>query len=289
MLNTYLKKIGLVTGPIEKNTSYSGLESLRKYLLGEPQFLGGEEFFLFGNALHERLLEDKYDAYNKLPSWKQEMVEEMLIVLRAHPVVTKLMLNSVKEEKQYSKMNGVVMAYVLDIKKDKEKIGADLKTTACTTYHDCLKKAIEYGYVKQGKIYMEMEDLKEFYFIFITKSKPYNVFIISYKDFKDEEQYAENELEFLLYFYKNYGRFMTDEDKQNLNTDMKKSTESKTRMALTSLKEAAKSHKSNKAECARATKQAAKSRAYIISLVEKFPKADTPLYKEKLDSYISNL
>lgn len=201
----------IVTGPLEKNTSYSGLESLRKYIFGLPQFKGGESFLKFGNGLHEPFLQNKWDTYKELSAWEKQLIDLMLVKLAEHPVVQKLMRGAKCEDKKYKKLMGVLMAYILDIKNN--KIGADLKTTSCATYQECLKKAIEYGYVKQGRIYMRLENLTEFYFIFIRKQSPYDIYIISYKELKPFEKYADAELEFLLYFYKKYGHFMTEEDK----------------------------------------------------------------------------
>jgi hypothetical protein len=213
MLDKYLIEKGIVTGPLERNTSYSGLEVLRRNLLGEPQMEAGADFFLFGTALHEVFLENKFEAYNQLPVWQQRKVDEMVEKLHAHPVVQKLMEGAIKEDKQYKKLNGVLIAYILDAKQPKLSRGSDLKTTTATTHYDCLKKAITYGYPKQGNIYVRMEKLKEFYFIFICKSAPYDIFISSYKEFKEYIPYAEKESEFLTYFYSQYGRFVTPEDK----------------------------------------------------------------------------
>lgn len=281
----YLQKIGLITGPLERNTSHSGLESLRRSLLGEPQFQGGEEFLKFGTALHEVFLENKFDTYKTLPAWQQEKIDKMVIKLNSHPVVRRLIANSIKEDKQYKKLNGVLMAYILDIKQAHKSTGADLKTTTCTTFHDCIKKSIEYGYVKQGKIYMKMEKLKEFYFIFINKSEPFDIHIVSYKEFKNEEVYAEKELEFLSYFYSKYGRFVTEDEKLNQNN----MTTSKGKEAITVLQNAVKEHKIKKTSAHKLLVSCEKSSINIQKLVKKFPKDEFPLYKEKIDSLVKSI
>ncbi len=210
-LRDYLLKNKIVTGPLEKNSSHSHTGRLRNDLLGIPQFFGDEIFLTFGSALHEVFLEGRFDAYNKLPPHLQIKIDKMVDKLQRHPVVKKLMAGAVKESKQYKKLFGVLFAYILDILQPKLKIGSDLKTTTCKTKEDCIKKGIEYGYHKQAQVYMKMENLKEFYFIFINKEAPYDIFIVSYLEFKEHLLYAESELEFLLYFYKHYGNICQQE------------------------------------------------------------------------------
>jgi hypothetical protein len=272
MLNKYLQLNGIVTGPLERNTSYSGLEVLRKNLLGQPQFLGGEQFLFFGNALHEVFLQNKFDTYNQLPEHDKKLVDLMVEKLRKHPVVKQLMLNAKCEDKQYNFLEGVQLSYILDIEQVDKKRGADLKSTSCTTRQSCIDKAIEYGYAKQRSIYKRINKppLKEFYFIFISKKPPHEIFIIGDSDFKKEEGYAEEELKFLLYFYKHYGRFVTEEDKLNLQT-MKTGKE-----AMAELKTAYEEHQSN-------VKTTEKTRAKILKMIKSFPKNDAPLFAEKIN------
>jgi hypothetical protein len=219
-----------------------------------------------------------------LPAWQQEKIDKMVKVLRSHPVVTKLMVDSTSEEKKYKEMRTVLIAYILDIHKQKQRIGADLKTTVCKTYHECLKKAIEYGYVKQARIYMEMENLREFYFIFICKSEPFEIFIISYSDFKKYEPYAIKEIEFLLYFYKHYGRFMTDDDKLNLipmSPEVKK--------AFNAIDKIVVQHKKCCDAQKKDVKKIAKLKKSAISTIKKFPKKELALYQERLDNIVKRL
>jgi len=47
--------------------------------------------------------------------------------------------------------------------------------------------------------------LTAFYFIAVTKETTPRVFVFGVHDHPEELRYAKKELEFLLYFYKNYG------------------------------------------------------------------------------------
>jgi hypothetical protein len=208
MLNKYLQKIGVVTGALEKNSSYSHISSVRNGLLALPGFLGGEEFLIFGNALHEVFLEGRQDAYNKLDRVQQAKCDAMVDKLQKHKVVMSLMKDSIRENKVYGELYGMSMSYILDIHKPKIATGADLKTTTAKTYHDCLERAIDYGYPKQARIYRRLAKVKEFYFIFICKLAPYEVFIIDSAEFKGMDKCIDDELEFLIHFYKFYGNII---------------------------------------------------------------------------------
>lgn len=207
-LPLYLKSEGLVTGPLAKNTSHSGLLDLRRQLLRLPKPPEIKpEHQNFGNALHEQFLENGKKTY-VVSKEEQEMIEAMIKALWAHPLVRNLMADSVREEKLYEELMGVLIAYILDINCKKRKIGADLKSTACRTKEQFIEKAIEYGYINQGFTYKEIEKLKMFFFIGVTKEKKPKVFILCLTDHKEELEYAKNEVEFLLYFYSMYGKII---------------------------------------------------------------------------------
>lgn len=285
-LPLFLKQLWIVTGPRKKHTSYSGLEVLRKDLMGLPQFQGGEEFFKFGNALHEVFLKNDYTAYKTLPKEQQTLVDTLVAKLNSHPVVKKLMEKSVREKKLKGYINGVKLAYILDIEQSQYGRGADLKTTACVTYADCVAKSVLYGYTKQRNIYKKVKNLKEFYFIFISKRFPHNIFIIGDKDFKPYEAYAEKELEFLLYFYKHYGRFVREGDQKETKT---KSDMSKTKELMAEIVTASKEHKQSKVAVKKSKQQEEKTRKKVLALITKFPKKEAPLYDEKFKQIICNL
>lgn len=207
-LALYLKREGITTGPLAKNTSHSGLLDLRRALLGIKKPEIKPEQFVFGSALHEQQLEKKKEI--KVDKKSQGLINAMMKALDKTPLVRKLMASSVKEEKLFTTIKGILIAYILDINCKAEKIGADLKTTSCTTLEKFIEKAIEYGYFNQAVTYIIAEKLKLFFFIGVTKEKNPKVFIISVTDpqFKQEMTYAREELEFLLYFYSLYGKII---------------------------------------------------------------------------------
>lgn len=206
-LQQYTKRHGLFTGPIrkgKKNTSHSSLEVIKKAVCGQEQFKGGEGFLYFGNALHERCLVK--DHSRKVTPQEAAILEPMAEAFAKHVVVQALMKGAICEQKFYVNLNGVKVAVILDIKKLAEKLGADLKTTNCKSMVECIEKAILYGYFRQAVTYIKAALLKKFFFIFITKSVVPQVFILDVSKFKDEMKYAEQELAWLLYMFKNYGK-----------------------------------------------------------------------------------
>lgn len=211
MLNMLLKGSGHCTGPISKNTSHSGMEVLKKFLLGLPQFQGGEKFLLFGAALHEVFLQGiRYKAYKLLSKEDRATVDAMVKKLNSNPIVVNLMRNSTREHRFSVKLNGVLTVCVLDAKQPELKRGFDLKTTDCNTQQQFEDTIRRYGYIRQGLTYVLAAKLKQFYFVGINKTAPYNIFIVDLNDkkFATDLLYAKEELKFLLYLYKNYGQLL---------------------------------------------------------------------------------
>lgn len=209
MLNIILKRAGLVTGPRRKHTSHSSMEVIKKDLCGLPQFKGNEDFLKFGNAVHEGFLEGDYtNAYKRLGKDEQRLVDVMVKKLNSHPVVASLMRESIREHKFAVVMNKVKVVVILDSKQPKLKRGFDLKTTSERTQKDFEEKIRKLGYVKQGRTYMYAAGLEQFYFVGIQKERPHNIYIVDIRapQFKEHYKYAEQELKFLLYFYKHYGK-----------------------------------------------------------------------------------
>jgi len=204
MLLSHLRRHNIVTGPLARNTSHSGLSVIFNSICGFKQFSGGEQFLAFGNALHERWLVSSF--VRTVSPQEDKLLRGMIEALKKHVIACALIKDSEREQKIYDKLNGVEVAMILDIKQVRKKTGADLKTTACTTYKEFLDSAIKYGYFRQGKTYKLGARLQHFYFIGISKTPPHPVFILYVNDHKEEEQYAEQELKFLLYFYKHYGK-----------------------------------------------------------------------------------
>lgn len=203
----FLKSRNLITGPITKgkvNTSHSAMEVIKKAWCGQEQFAGGEEFLHFGNALHERCLEDNHKR--QVPIHQVELLASMASIFKAHKIIAALMKGAVCEKKFMVTLNGVKVVVILDIRQIKKRLGADLKTTTAKSLADCIKKAIEYGYFRQGLTYIKAAKLNHFFFVFISKETAPQVFILDVAKFPAEMKYAEQELEWLLYMFKNYGK-----------------------------------------------------------------------------------
>lgn len=204
-----------MTGPLSnKNTSASGVGEILHYLKGNAPRPAYSAENNFGSSVHERFLENK--AEYKITKEEELLVAECLAKLKAHAVVKHLMKDAVSEQKLYRKIYGVLVAYILDIHKKKERIGADLKTTVCKTLQEFIGKAFEYGYFRQAATYIKAANLKLFFFIGITKHLgDVKVLIFCANDYKDHLEYAHEELRFLLYFFKHYGKALPHERYQN--------------------------------------------------------------------------
>jgi len=215
-----LQRSGLCSGPSIKNTSHSSLEVIKKYLLGQPQFFGNEGYLLFGSALHEVFLQGIRDNYYKQLSKEDRVtVDAMVRRLNNNPIVVSLMRNSTREHKFSVRLNKVLTTCILDAKQPDLRRGFDLKTTDCSTQQQFENSMRQYGYIRQGLTYKLAARLKFFYFVGIQKVAPYNIFIVDLHDkkFATDLLYAEKELQFLLYFYKTYGRVLPAMTKSKLN------------------------------------------------------------------------
>jgi hypothetical protein len=227
-LSVYLKQRGIVTGPLAKkvNTSHSSLEVILKYLTNREQFRGGESFLVFGSATHERCLVNISTTWKKLETRERTFVARMEEKFKSHPVIKKLMDGATCEIKKKTLLNGVKVTYILDIHQKKKRRGSDLKTTACKTLEEFIKSAIDYGYFRQGVTYKAAENLLEFIFIGLQKEPPFNVYILDISLYPEEVKYSIEELEFLLYFFQNYGKFEKDKGGLDLRTTYRASLNS---------------------------------------------------------------
>lgn len=217
-LNLYLKQRKAVSGPRakSKNTSHSALDVILKYLTNREQFKGGEQFLVFGNACHGSFLVRADISAYSLSVKERRYISAMCEALWKNVVVKQLMDKAICEVKKKKKLNGVLVAYILDINQKHRKRGADLKTTNAKNLEDFISKAIDFGYFRQGETYKVAEGLKDFVFIGIQKEPPFNVYILDVSLYPEEVKYAQQELEFLLYWYANYGVV------ENTNLDLRK-------------------------------------------------------------------
>lgn len=203
-LASYLKGVGAVTGPLRKTTRHSSLSVLKSNLLGQVVDFGFKAHNNFGSALHHEFLIRTKHKY-KLANEEKILVQAMLAALWANAIVKQLMTKVICEKRLRFIMNGVKMAGTPDIKQPHTLTISDLKTTVCATLKAFILAAFKYGYYRQAVTYLRATGYKHYYIIGIQKAAPFNVYIILVTADKDRFSYAENELEFLLYFYKNYG------------------------------------------------------------------------------------
>ncbi len=201
-LRKELTRAGLMTGPLVKvATSHSDMERTRKALLGMPQFVGGEQFLVFGNDVHAGALVNARS--------KDKTVTQLVKVIRANPVFKEYMMKAECEVKIKTKLDGVLVNFILDIHQKHLKRGADLKTTSCTSDAAFVESAIKYGYFRQAATYMRCAKLESFLFIGVQKVAPHKIYLLEVTDYPDELKYAREELNLLLYIFKHYGKINT--------------------------------------------------------------------------------
>jgi len=198
---------------------------IKSMILGYEVTLGiSKDFQQFGTYVHEMLFLGRSKI--KLSHEEHVRATKMLNVLRTNKTVQKMLKNTVCEVTVKTKLKGVNIQFTPDAVQDKKK-GRDLKTTVCSTLEDFIAKAFEYGYFRQGETYSQAAKLNEFVIIGIQKQKPFKVFIVLCSMHKEKMEYSKNELEFLLYFYKNYGNFNKLVEKTNKGTSKRKTPKGK--------------------------------------------------------------
>lgn len=109
----------------------------------------------------------------------------------------------IREKRKHAVLNKVRIGYTPDARG--LKVCVDPKTTILSNKEDFVKAAFKYGYYRQGVAYCLALGLKEYWIIGIQKVFPHKVYLIPIFEDKLAISYCEQELEFLLYFYKNYG------------------------------------------------------------------------------------
>lgn len=202
-LLTYLKSKSIVTGKRRKATSHSAMSRNKTLLLGEKVTTIDKIYLRVGKEVHRRM--ESKRAINKGFSVQElEDIQGMVKSLSEHPVVKKLLVRAKLEQRKKCILNGQKVTVILDV--EQALTGVDYKTTKCKSLSDFIKKAIEYGYVRQGVTYKIGRKLRKFFFIAVQKVKPYNVFVFDLDSVSKEVKYALAELEFLLYFNGVYGK-----------------------------------------------------------------------------------
>lgn len=128
----------------------------------------------------------------------------MVVSLNRNLVVKKLMAHcQIRERRRHTVLNGVKVGYTPDA--HGPKICVDPKTTVLADLQSFAIAALGYGYYRQGVQYSLALGVKEYWIIGIQKFAPFKVFLIPIFEDKATIKYCEQELEFLLYFYKHYG------------------------------------------------------------------------------------
>lgn len=204
-LSLYLKRAGVISGPLPlKPTRHSDLSIYKSWLCGIAISFGYKAHNNFGRAVHELFLLGRPGKY-KLTIEEVKHRKGMVQSLNSHPVVRKLMtLCPIREKRRPSILNGVKIKFTPDA--HGRKVMIDLKTTVCSSLNEFKKKAFEYGYFRQGRTYGTALHISEYWIIGIQKTPPYKVFLILLTEHKEDVHYVDRELQFLLYFYKYYGK-----------------------------------------------------------------------------------
>jgi hypothetical protein len=141
--------------------SNSYLSTLKRALIGAPQWFGTESFLEFGTEHHKRSLEPKEERL-LLPK-NDQLCTDMACSFRSHPEV-KQILRGAKCEVEYNRYyRGALFKLFVDIEKPLR--GWDLKGTSCESEQQFIKKSREYDYFRQAALYMDVCKYKEFSFI----------------------------------------------------------------------------------------------------------------------------
>jgi hypothetical protein len=206
-LKLFLKRAGVMTGPLRSPTRHSDLSRVKESLINGKIFaVGYQAYNNFGSALHYRFLLGKRGKF-KLTPMEEKQIQGMLRSLNAHPIVKRLMAEcTVREKRRSVILFGVRMRYTPDAHGLRRPIKIlDAKTTACNTLKDFEESAKQYGYFRQGDTYSLALKASEFWDIGISKSPPYKVFPVLIQNDKEFMRYVREELKFLLYIFKHYG------------------------------------------------------------------------------------
>jgi hypothetical protein len=147
--------------------SNSYLSTLKRALIGEPQWFGTEKFLEFGTEHHKRSLEPK-EVITVLDK-NDTLCTDMANSFRNDPRI-KPILRGAQCEKEFLRVfRGAWVLLYLDIWKPLR--GWDLKGTSCESEQQFIKKSREFDYFRQAALYMGVCGLKEFTFIGQGKKK----------------------------------------------------------------------------------------------------------------------
>lgn len=209
----------MVSGPPVKSINNSGLGYIKRILTGDKPFLGPQRYLQTGTEFHLRSLMRKKGKWQPIDDEEKQSMIGMVKSIYSCKLFVQSFNGSIREKlHKHPKAFGIHgMHGTLDLKvkrKGRKRI-IDLKTTSETTEEGFIKKAIQLCYPRQGVVYKELDDHHpgdECFFIGVskknigTKTKPnYPHFIFDLNNFTNETRRAEQEAEFLLSFYSQFG------------------------------------------------------------------------------------
>jgi hypothetical protein len=191
--------------PKGESINNSGLSDIKRVLLGLPGFWGGEIFLQVGSEIHKRAMEpDK--KIKVFDSVYEPVIRGCTMSLHGNKEFKDMLRGASVEILCRNTIHGVYMHGTLDMRNLKgSRKGGDIKTTSSRSYKEIIYSMVKYGYFRQARVYMLLEELEEFKFFFVQKFPPYCVYVVNVADYKQEMKYADNELKFLLKFYDKYG------------------------------------------------------------------------------------
>lgn len=141
--------------------SNSYLSTLKRALIGEPQFFGSEHFLTYGSEHHKRALQPEEEE-TRLEK-DDELCSAMAKSFRSDNRVAKILRGAETEVECYFIYRGALILLYFDIKKA-FKVW-DLKGTGCMSEKDFIKKSREYDYFRQAALYLAAPGIKEFEFV----------------------------------------------------------------------------------------------------------------------------
>lgn len=168
--------------------SYSSMCNVREKR--DPEPFKKTEYYDFGHELHSRFLEGK-----KLQTLSPELEKLLKICvnkLADDPLVCKIMEGAKVEQEFDQQINGVRVYGRIDILKP--NLVGDLKTTSIPGRNAFIDKMD----FLQAALYLRATGVKDFYYIGISKIKPYNVTVFNASLIKDRMAEANRLLNSLL-------------------------------------------------------------------------------------------
>lgn len=167
--------------------SYSSIKNVRDCEI--PGSSISKNYHVFGKELHSRFLENT--KLEKLPKDEEAKLTAMLLSLNSNPIVNKIMLNTQREVRFHQELKGVMVLGYIDILGEHV---ADLKTTRHSTM---AAFALDQDFL-QAAMYMAVTNKKDFYYIVISKEKPYKSMVFNVRQYPVRLLLAQQELNRLL-------------------------------------------------------------------------------------------